>query len=243
MRDRAGWGALILLAAGVAAFWTARARYESRLREQIWPALAPEFSVITQVAPASDRTVMLLGDSRMAQWGLPAFRRWRVVNAGAGGLTTGQVLLVTPRLLEEYRPDVLVVEAGINDLKFLGLRPGMKSTVASLAAGNLTAIASEGMKHHCQVILLETWPAGRPDWARRLVWNAAIPASVAELNTQLRKLDAPGRGIRVINLLQEAGLKPEAELYFDTLHFKQGVYQKLSPALGKVLNQTPPPSR
>jgi len=24
----------------------------------------------------------------------------------------------------------------------------------------------------------ETWPAGQPDWARQLVWNAAIPASV-----------------------------------------------------------------
>ena len=158
-------------------------------------------------------------------------------------MTTGQILLVTPRLLEEYRPDVLVVEAGINDLKFLGLRPGMKSTVASLAASNLTAIASEGVKHHCQVVLLETWPAGRPGWARRLVWNAAIPASVTELNMQLRKLDAPGRGIRVINLLHEAGLKPGAGLSLDTLHFKPEVYEQLTPALEKVLSQIAPSSK
>ena len=236
-RKCAGWGLVISLAMVLAAFWTVRARYENRLRQQIWPAHAPEVSAISSPVAASIPTVMLLGDSRIAQWGLPELKHWRVVNAGAGGLTTGQVLLATPGLLDEFHPDVVVLQAGINDLKFLGLRPEMASTIVSLAASNLTAIVSEGAKRHCQVIVLETWPAGRPDWARQLVWNAAIPTSVNQLNAELRKLNAPEQGIRVIDLFNEAGLKPGGNLYRDTLHFTPEVYQRLAPALLKALNE------
>jgi lysophospholipase L1-like esterase len=104
--------------------------------------------------------------------------------------------------------------------------------MVSLATSNLTAIVNEGAKRHCQVIVLETWPAGQPDWARRLVWNAAIPASVHQLNAELRKLNAPERGIRVVDLFGEAGL----ELYRDTLHFTPETYQRLTPALQNALD-------
>jgi lysophospholipase L1-like esterase len=231
-----GWLA-IFLALMLAAFWTARARYEDRLRQQIWPAHAPEISAIASPAAASVPTVMLLGDSRITQWGLPQLQHWRVVNAGAGGLTTGQILLAAPGLLDEFHPDVVVLEAGINDLKFLGLRHEMTSTIASLAASNLTAIVNECAKRHCRVIVLETWPPSRPDWVRRLVWNVAIPASVNQLNAGLRTLNAPEQGIRVVDLFKEAGLKPDAESYRDTLHLKPEVYQRLMPVLQKALDE------
>jgi hypothetical protein len=71
--------------------------------------------------------------------------------------------------------------------------------------------------------------------ARRLVWSAEIPTAVDELNAQLQSLNWPEGGIRVIDLFKEAGLKPEAGLYRDTLHFKPEVYQRLTPALEKEL--------
>lgn len=171
----------------------------------------------------------------MAQWELPQLMGWRVVNAGVGGLATGQLCLCAPKLLDEFQPDAVVLEAGINDLKFLGLRPEMASQIISLAASNLTAVVHECAARHCQVIVLETWPAAQPDLARQLVWNAAIPASVVSLNAQLRSLNAPERGIHVVDLFKEAGLKPEAGLYRDTLHFKPEVYQRLTPALEREL--------
>jgi lysophospholipase L1-like esterase len=76
--------------------------------------------------------------------------------------------------------------------------------------------------------------------ARRLVWSAEIPAAVDALNAQLQKLNAPEQGIRVIDLFKDAGLKPEAGLYRDTLHFKPEVYQRLTPALKKTLGALSP---
>jgi len=232
--QRLKWLALalaVLSAAMVFGFWLARSHYEEQLMRQIWPPNAPEIAAISKSSANFDSTVLLLGDSRMEQWGLPQLAGWRVVNAGAGGLTTGQLRLCAPRLLDEFHPDAVVLESGINDLKFIGLRPEMASQMVSLAASNLTGVVQECIARRCRVIVLETWPASQPELARRLVWNAAIPAAVISLNAQLRSLNAPEQGIRVVDLFKEAGLKPEAGLYRDTLHFKPDVYQRLTPVL------------
>jgi lysophospholipase L1-like esterase len=228
------WLLLLLAAVSVAmafGFLSARSRYENLLAQQIWPLNAPEISIVSNSPARFDSTVLFLGDSRMAVWGLPQLSGWRVVNAGTGGLTTGQLRLCAPKLLDELHPDAVVIEAGINDLKYLGVRPEMASQIISLAASNLTAVARECAARHGKVIVLETWPATQPEFARRLVWNEAIPASVVSLNAQLRSLNAPEQGIRVVDLFGEAGLKPEGGLYRDTLHLKPEIYLRLTPFL------------
>jgi lysophospholipase L1-like esterase len=229
----------ILIAAIALGSWSLRSRYESRLRWQIWPVNVPEISIATNSAGGSARTVLLLGDSRMLQWGMPKLTHWRVVNAGTGGLTTGQILLCAPKLLDEFHPAAVVLEAGINDLKILGLRPELASVVVSLAADNLSDIVGECTRRHCKIIVLETWPVGQPGLMRQLVWSGMIPVSVNQLNTRLRTLNSPEQGIRVIDLFNEAGLKPGIELYRDTLHFTPDAYQRLTPALERALDSLP----
>jgi len=232
------WPLLVLAAlaaAMVLGFWLARSRYEDELARQIWPTVAPEISVVSNPATNSIPTVLLLGDSRMAQWDLPRLAGWRVVNAGTGGLTTEQIHLCLPKLLDQFHPDAVVLEAGINDLKFIGLHPGRAPEIVSFAAHNLEAIAGECAERHCKVIVLETWPVGKPSLARRLVWSAEIPPAVDELNAQLQSLNRPEGGIRVVDLIKEAGLKPEGGLFRDTLHFNPEVYQRLTPVLEKEL--------
>lgn len=233
---------ILLLAAGILfaviflSVWILRARYEAQLHRQIWPAVAPEISVVSNSPVNFKATVLLLGDSRMAQWDLPQLSGWRVVNAGGGGLTTGQILLAEPDLLDKFHPDAVVLEAGVNDLKFLGLRPEMSAQIVSLALANYSAIANECVKHHCKIIFLETWPSGKTTLARRLIWNSAVPASIDQFNLKLRTLDSQAEGIRVIDLFKEAGLKAQDGLYRDTLHFKPEIYGSLTPVLEKELN-------
>jgi lysophospholipase L1-like esterase len=231
----------ILLAAVFWLVWTLRASYESRLRQQIWTSRVPEPTVISNSPGAVGRTVLLLGDSRMAQWGLPQLAQWRVVNAGTGGFTTGQIRLCAPALLDQFHPDVVVLQAGINDLKFLGLRPGMSSQVVAVALSNITAIVNDTTQRHCQIILLTTWPPGQLSLARRVVWSEAVSAAVAQLNGQLQKLDSAERGIRVVDLFRQAGLKPDVEFYRDTLHLKPEAYHLLTPLLKRELDVGPGP--
>ena len=230
----------VLLIAIFLLVWILRASYESRLRQQIWPGHAPETTVISNLPAGPARTVLLLGDSRMAQWGLPQLAHWRVINAGTSGLTTAQIRLAMPALLDQFRPDVVVLQAGINDLKFLGLRPEMTSQVVSLAMSNITAMVNEGAQRHCKVVLLRIWPAGPLSLARYLVWNGAVSPAVGQLNGQLSLLVSAKMGIRVVDLFKEAGLKPEAEFYRDTLHLTPAAYQRMTPLLERELDEAGP---
>ena len=83
-----------------------------------------------RAVPAAPRTIVVLGDSLSASYGVPVEQGWvallqgrlkkegyeyRVVNASASGETTGGALARLPRTLEKQRPDIVIVELGGND--------------------------------------------------------------------------------------------------------------------------------
>jgi lysophospholipase L1-like esterase len=187
--------------------------------------------------------VLLMGDSRMAEWGVPDLGRWRVLNAGAPGWTTGQIRQQTRNLLAQFQPDTVVLQAGINDLKFLGVRPALEDSVVALAHSNLVAIVNECVEHRCKVIVLEVWPSGQPTLVRRWIWNKAVASSTDQLNAQLRELNSPERGVWVVDLFQRAGVKPGPEPFRDILHFTTETYQQLTGALRKELDVALPADR
>jgi len=95
-------------------------------------------------------------------WGLPQLAGFHVINGGVRGATTGQVLLRAPELVEMFHPDCVVLQVGINDLKFIGLQLEMTDPIVSLAHSNITAIVENCTSRGSRVIVLATWPPGRP---------------------------------------------------------------------------------
>lgn len=98
------------------------------------------FIVLAQAAAAPPpRTVLVMGDSLSAAYGLSPEQGWvallakrleeqkpgwRVVNASVSGETTGGGAVRFPRALEEHAPDVVILELGANDaLRGLPLEP------------------------------------------------------------------------------------------------------------------------
>jgi lysophospholipase L1-like esterase len=223
----------------VGKFWYKRADYESTLKNQIWPTETPSATINLNSRDESFPTVLFIGDSRMAQWNLPTLTNYSVVNAGTRGFTSDQTAMVTPGLLEKFHPKIAVLEVGINDLKYLGLKPEMRSAIVSLVLSNVTTIATMCGQQQCKLYVLTTWPATEPDWQRWFIWNSTIDESVRELNASLQKLDEPAKGIRVIDLFIQAGLTPNPGMYSDTLHLKPETYEKLNPALENILTISP----
>jgi lysophospholipase L1-like esterase len=222
-------GLLTLAAAGFMA-WQLRLRYESQLTQQVWPARRTCEPVIIGPAQGRDK-ILLFGDSRMAAWDGLAPSDFTFVNAGQSGATTAQLQLLLPALLDEFRPVAIVIQAGVNDLKLVGLKPGLEPAIVSQAARNLSNIVAQSSAHGCRVLLLETWPVGKPEWRRLPVWNSNITLAVNHLNERLRQLHAPARGVQVVDIFNAAGVVPEPKLFRDALHFRPPVYQRLTPVL------------
>jgi lysophospholipase L1-like esterase len=228
---------LALLAGNIFLAGQLRLRYERQLMQQVWPAGANRPLVTTGPLEGTN-IVLLFGDSRMAEWGGIAVSNQTVVNAGQSGATTGQLRLVLPVLLDEFHPATVVVEAGVNDLKLIGLKPELEDALVAQAEENFSNMVEQCCARGCRVVLLETWPVGKPEWLRRPVWNVEIAKAVARLNERLRLLDSPARKVKVANLFKEAGVAVDAGMFRDALHFKRSVYERLEPALQKQLNET-----
>lgn len=105
--------------------------------------------------------LLVLGDSISAGYGLEPQQGWvsllqrrlvvqgsgfRVINASISGDTTNGGLSRLPRLLQDYRPQILLIELGAND----GLRGAPLAQIES----NLTRLIKQGQQAGARVLLL-----------------------------------------------------------------------------------------
>jgi acyl-CoA thioesterase-1 len=116
---------------------------------------------VADAANASERTILVLGDSLSAGYGIKPAQGWvalleqrlrdqgygyRVVNASVSGETSGGGLQRLPRALELHHPTVVIVELGAND--------GLRGLSVPLTRDNLTKIVAESKKAGAQVLLI-----------------------------------------------------------------------------------------
>lgn len=102
-----------------------------RLLRWTWLALLATYSITAaQAASTASQTILVLGDSLSAGYGINVETGWvallsqrlqrqgyayRVVNASVSGETTGGGRARLPQLLEAHRPGIVVLELGSND--------------------------------------------------------------------------------------------------------------------------------
>ena len=112
-------------------------------------------------AAAAEKSILVLGDSLSAAYGIPRSRGWValleerlkrehpdyiVVNASISGDTTGGGRARLKPLLDKHRPLVLVLELGGND--------GLRGMSVSLLRANLDAIIGEAHSIGARVLLV-----------------------------------------------------------------------------------------
>jgi acyl-CoA thioesterase-1 len=116
---------------------------------------------IADAAGAPERTILVLGDSLSAGYGIKPAQGWvalleqrlrdqgygyRVVNASVSGETSGGGLQRLPRTLELHQPAVVIVELGAND--------GLRGLSVPLTRDNLTKIVTESKQAGARVLLI-----------------------------------------------------------------------------------------
>lgn len=220
-----GWGVLaVSLALNVALVGACLGLYRREQRVR----LQPTFPVPSAVARSEQRTqVLFLGDSRMQEWpDLPA-ERFATFNAGGGGETTSQILLRARATLDAVRPELVVLQAGINDLKTIGALPDLAQETEAKCLSNLSALVALCRERGARVVLVPILPTAAPSIVRRLVWSSEIDATRRRVNAALRQRFAAAAGVA---LLDENVLHTDAGDYRDTLHFSPQGYSKLQAA-------------
>ncbi len=113
------------------------------------------------VSPLQAKTLLVLGDSLSAAYGIPADQGWvhlleqelkqrkwadRVINASISGETSSGGLQRLPRLLSDYKPDLVVLELGAND--------GLRGTPLGIMEQNLRQIVELSRQSGADVMLV-----------------------------------------------------------------------------------------
>ncbi|RMF96438.1 MAG: arylesterase [Gammaproteobacteria bacterium] len=112
------------------------------------------------MAADAERSILVLGDSLSAGYGVPLEQGWvallqdrldaegyeyRVVNASITGDTTSGGLRRLPRALDTHRPDIVIIELGGND--------GLRGTPLQVTRENLRRMIELCRERGAQVVL------------------------------------------------------------------------------------------
>jgi acyl-CoA thioesterase I len=112
-------------------------------------------------AYSASKTVLVLGDSLSAEYGLARGSGWvplleqrlkaerieaSIVNASISGETTGGGRARLPALLDQHQPDVVVIELGAND--------GLRGLPLSAAEANLRSMITTSRNAKAKVLLV-----------------------------------------------------------------------------------------
>ena len=112
-------------------------------------------------AYSAPKTILVLGDSLSAEYGIARGAGWvalleqklkaenisaRVVNASISGETTIGGRTRLPALLDQHKPNIVVIELGAND--------GLRGLPVASAEGNLRAMVDMAQKKNAKVMLV-----------------------------------------------------------------------------------------
>ncbi len=108
-------------------------------------------------------SILVMGDSLSAAYGMPRQQGWvalldqklekngfsyEVINASISGETTHGGLTRLPGALDQYKPELVVLELGAND--------GLRGAPLALIERNLTRLIAQARSAGARVLLLET---------------------------------------------------------------------------------------
>ena len=226
MRSRvtAALAVLLAVSVGLNVFLGSRANDYYRLLGLA--KLRPRPAEVSDPQPVD---VVYLGDSRIADWSpLPTPEGKSSLKVGENGATTAMVLDRMRHEVLVRTPAVVVVQAGINDLKVIGMFPDLEDAVVDTCAANLNTIVAELTGAGCQVLLLTVLPGGDSVLRRWLLWPDAVDDAIARINQGLLALE--GEAVEVVDCAAEMASsgRIEATHARDFLHLSPRGYERLN---------------
>lgn len=202
-------------------------------------ALSVGISEATSAEPTTDKTIVLYGDSRMKIWHpAPESDKYRFVNAGIAGETTSEMRRRFERDVLRLQPDLVIIQAGVNDLTAVVTR-GISNPEALITAmhDNLTYFTATLEEQGIDVIITSIIPPKPLNLIRRAFWKDNLTARVNDTNLWLKQtaLKLNADWFDLDPLYRDESGKLLDNLYVDSLHISYDGYRVLNEHLSKYL--------
>ncbi len=182
--------------------------------------------------------VVFLGDSRATSWPAPDLDRFAFVNRGIGAQTSVQVLGRFDDHVKPLKPNILILQAGINDLKTIPLFPGGRQAIVARCQESIRQIVAKSIDLGATVILTTIFPEGQVPIERRPFWSGDVGVAIDEVNSYIRSL--AGNKVIVLDaysVLSDGHGSLNPEYSQDLLHLTPQGYKRLNAELVPILEK------
>jgi lysophospholipase L1-like esterase len=192
----------------------------------------------------SEPSMVFYGDSRMSQWPQPPWLSEPVVNLGISGQTTRQILDRFDENLGQLRPKVVVIHAGINDLKTIALFPDDEARIIADCSANLRLMVERSRSLGARVVISTIFPAGELPLYRRPFWSDRVDSAILEVNQTIKSFACEGVSVLdTVEALTDASGQLVPAYSRDFLHLSPEGYTQLNKALRDCLEPRRPDAR
>lgn len=192
------------------------------------------------LAASPEKRVIFLGDSRAANWPAPENQPgFLFINRGVNGHTAVQTNQRYAIHVAPLRPDVVVIQVGINDLHAIAVLAANKAEIINNCEENIQQLVAQARQTGASVIVTTIVPTQIPTWGDRLVWSDKIETAVQTVNLFIRSL--PEEQVTVLDayaLLTDEHGRLAQSYATDYLHLNKNGYDVLNKALVQLLNQS-----
>jgi lysophospholipase L1-like esterase len=147
------------------------------------------YTVNLQDFPKADHIrVVFFGDSRAASWPSPNLNGYEFVNRGISSQTSVQAVQRFSAHVRSLKPDIVVIQVGINDLKAIALFPKQRNAIVANCQANIKQIVDESRNLGAVAIVTTILPVGEVPLERQAFWSDAISQAVKEINAYIETL-------------------------------------------------------
>lgn len=182
------------------------------------------------------KILVFFGDSRAWAWSPPHDIPFDVINRGIGGQTSAQVAARFDYHIAPLRPQVILVQAGVNDLKSISAFPERQADIIAKCKANLKQVVDQSVRQNSTVILTTIFPLGHVPLERQLFWSDEVSLAIVDVNNYLKSLASE----RVIifdsfTILVDNTGNVRKDYQGDLLHINQAGYDALNMELKRLL--------
>ncbi len=179
------------------------------------------------------RVLVLFGDSRARDWPDPMLPNTLAINRGVNGQSSAQIAARLQKHVLSLQPDVVVIQAGVNDLRQIAQFPESEADITRRCIENLRASVITLRARNVTVVLTTVFPASPYPSMRIFGWSDRVDSAIATVNTALRDMAAADPGIVLLDAaaqLSENGVVKRTYAR-DMLHLNATGYAVLNAVL------------
>lgn len=181
--------------------------------------------------------IVFYGDSRAADWPAPdGIKDATIINRGIDAQTTVQVLGRFQKHIAPLKPQVIVLQVGINDLKAIPLFPGRKAAIIQACKDNIRQLVDLSLDSGARVVLTTIFPLGTVSVERRLLWSDDVAVAINDVNAFIGTL--AGNRVAVfdaVKVLANSKGRVDPRYSRDLLHLNSEGYAALNQAISGSL--------